>query len=53
MSFSILVVDDQRRRRVTVAGAHQFLTKPVDLVQLREALRRLSALPTDRTTGAR
>jgi CheY-like chemotaxis protein len=35
--------DDDRRRHAAEAGAHQFLTKPVDFAQLKEELRRLSA----------
>jgi CheY-like chemotaxis protein len=35
--------DDERRRHAAEAGAHQFLTKPVDFAQLKEELRRLSA----------
>jgi CheY-like chemotaxis protein len=37
--------DDERRRHAAEAGAHQFLTKPVDFAQLKEELRRLSARP--------
>ena len=33
--------DDERRRHAAEAGAFQFLTKPVDFDQLKEALRRL------------
>jgi DNA-binding NtrC family response regulator len=33
---------DERRRRAAKAGAHQFLTKPVDFAKLKEELRRLS-----------
>jgi two-component system, response regulator, stage 0 sporulation protein F len=35
--------DDERRRRATEAGAHEFLTKPVDFDLLKEQLRRLPA----------
>jgi CheY-like chemotaxis protein len=35
--------DDERRRRAVEAGAHQFLTKPVDLDLLKEELRRRRA----------
>jgi CheY-like chemotaxis protein len=35
--------DDERRRRAAEAGAHQFLTKPVDFDFLKEQLRQLSA----------
>ncbi len=35
--------DDDRRRRASEAGAHEFLTKPVDFHLLKEELRRLSA----------
>src|SRR5215813_7036139 len=38
--------DDERRRHAAEAGAHQFLSKPVDFDQLKEELRRLSATPT-------
>jgi CheY-like chemotaxis protein len=44
--------DDERRRHAAEAGAHQFLTKPVDFAQLKEELRRLSSTPIDRTTDA-
>jgi two-component system, response regulator, stage 0 sporulation protein F len=37
--------DDERRRHAAEAGALQFLTKPVDFNQLKEELRRLSAMP--------
>jgi CheY-like chemotaxis protein len=35
--------DDDRRRRASEAGAHEFLAKPVDFDLLKEELRRLSA----------
>jgi CheY-like chemotaxis protein len=37
--------DDERRRHAAEAGAHQFLSKPVDFDQLKEELRRISATP--------
>jgi CheY-like chemotaxis protein len=37
--------DDERRRSASKAGAHQFLTKPVDFDRLKEELRLLSATP--------
>jgi CheY-like chemotaxis protein len=38
--------DEERRRRATEAGAHEFLTKPVDFDFLKEQLRRLPTAPT-------
>ena len=38
--------DEERRRRATEAGAHEFLTKPVDFNFLKEQLRRLPTTPT-------
>ena len=35
--------DDDRRRRASEAGAHEFLAKPVDFDLLKEELHRLSA----------
>jgi CheY-like chemotaxis protein len=37
--------DDERRRQAAEAGAHEFLTKPVDFDRLKEELVRLSAAP--------
>jgi len=37
--------DEERRRRATEAGAHEFLTKPVDFNFLKEQLRRLPTAP--------
>jgi CheY-like chemotaxis protein len=37
--------DDERRRQASEAGAHEFLTKPVDFDRLKEELVRLSAPP--------
>ena len=37
--------DDERRRRAAEAGAHEFLTKPVDFDSLKDQLRRISGEP--------
>jgi CheY-like chemotaxis protein len=37
--------DDERRRRAADAGAHQFLTKPVDFDPLKQEPHRLSTAP--------
>jgi CheY-like chemotaxis protein len=37
--------DDDRCRRASEAGAHEFLTKPVDFDLLKEELQRLSTAP--------
>ena len=37
--------DEERRCRATEAGAHEFLTKPVDFNFLKEQLRRLPTAP--------
>jgi DNA-binding response OmpR family regulator len=37
--------DEERRRRAAEAGAHEFLTKPVDFDFLKEQLRCLPAAP--------
>jgi CheY-like chemotaxis protein len=38
--------DDERRRHAADAGAHEFLTKPVDFDLLKQELRRLSTTRT-------
>ena len=43
MSDSIIVVDDERRRRASELGAFEFLTKPVDFDRLKAQLRQLPA----------
>jgi len=43
MSASIIVVDDERRRRASELGAFEFLTKPVDFDRLKAKLRQLPA----------
>jgi DNA-binding NtrC family response regulator len=35
--------DDERKRRASELGAFEFITKPVDLDQLKEQLRQLPA----------
>jgi CheY-like chemotaxis protein len=37
--------DEDRRRRASEAGAHEFLTKPVDFDLLKQELQRLSTAP--------
>jgi CheY-like chemotaxis protein len=37
--------DNERRRQATEAGAHEFLTKPVDFDRLKKELHRMSAAP--------
>jgi CheY-like chemotaxis protein len=37
--------DEDRRRRASEAGAHEFLTKPVDFNLLKQELQRLSTAP--------
>jgi hypothetical protein len=43
MSASIIVADDERRRRASELGAFEFLTKPVDFDRLKAQLRQLPA----------
>jgi CheY-like chemotaxis protein len=37
--------DEERRQRAAEAGAHEFLTKPVDFDSLKQQLRRISGEP--------
>ncbi len=43
ISASIIVVDDECRRRASELGAFEFLTKPVDFDRLKAQLRQLPA----------
>jgi len=50
MSVSIMVVDDERRRKASEYGASEFVTKPVDFDNLKRQLQQLS--PPRAQTGA-